>query len=62
MLVLTRKINERLIINGNIIVEVLGQKQGQVRIGISSPPEVTIDREEVHLRKLNGLPPFTNKI
>jgi len=48
MLVLTRKLSENIIINGNItvkIVKINGDKS--VRIGIDAPKSVTIDREEV---------------
>lgn len=51
MLVLTRRVNETIVINGNIRVTVLGLKGGQVRIGIDAPPEVVVDREEVAQRK-----------
>lgn len=51
MLVLTRRPNETIVIDGKIRVTVLGIKGGQVRIGIEAPPEVVIDREEVAQRK-----------
>ena len=51
MLVLTRRTNERLIIGDDVTVEVLGIKGGQVRIGISAPDNVSVDREEIRLRK-----------
>lgn len=51
MLVLTRRRNETIVIDGKIRVTVLGIKGGQVQIGIDAPPEVSIDREEVALRK-----------
>lgn len=51
MLILTRKLNERLIINGNITIEFLGFRNGQCRLGIRAPREVTVDREEIYLRK-----------
>jgi carbon storage regulator len=51
MLVLTRRPNETIVIDGKIRVTILGIKGGQVRIGIEAPPEVVIDREEVAQRK-----------
>lgn len=51
MLVLTRRVNETIVIGGNIRVTVLGIKGGQARIGIEAPPEVSVDREEVAQRK-----------
>jgi carbon storage regulator CsrA len=38
MLVLSRKINERIIIDGNIEVEGLGLRGGVVRLGIKGCP------------------------
>lgn len=48
MLVLSRKKNEAIVINGNIriiIVEVRGDK---VRLGIEAPKEVPVHRHEIH--------------
>jgi carbon storage regulator len=51
MLVLSRKAGESLIINGDVRVTVVAIKGGGVRIGIEAPPEVTVDRAEVHARR-----------
>ena len=51
MLILTRRIQETLVIDGDIEVTVLGVKGGQVRLGVKAPIEVAVDRKEVHLRK-----------
>lgn len=51
MLILTRRIGEKLIIGDDIEVVVLGIKGGQVKIGINAPDHVTVDREEIHIRK-----------
>lgn len=48
MLVLTRKTGEKIIVDGCITIEVLSVDGNKVRIGITAPPEVRIDREEVH--------------
>lgn len=51
MLVLTRCVGERLIINdGEIQLNVLEVKGNQVRIGINAPKHVTVHREEVYDR------------
>ena len=50
MLVLSRKIGEEIIIDGRIRVTVTGIKGDKARIGIDAPPDVRVDREEVHRR------------
>ncbi len=51
MLVLTRSIGERLIINnGEIRLSVLEIKGNQVRLGIDAPKSVSVHREEVFER------------
>ena len=50
MLVLTRKLNETIVINGNIRVKVVAIKGNQVRLGIDAPDSVAILREEVRDR------------
>jgi carbon storage regulator CsrA len=48
MLVLSRKLNERIVFPGiDAKVQVLGIKTGVVRLGIEAPPEVSVLREEV---------------
>ena len=50
MLILTRKANEKLVINDNIVITILEFKGNQVRVGIDAPDEVSILREEVYDR------------
>ena len=52
MLILTRRVGERLVIGGNVFVTVLGLKGNQVRIGVEAPIEVPVHREEVYQRIL----------
>jgi len=52
MLILTRRVGETIRINDDITVTVLGVQGMQVRIGVSAPVGVPVDREEIHLRKL----------
>lgn len=47
MLILTRRPEEALIIDGNITVTVLGIKGNQISIGIDAPKDVAVHREEV---------------
>ena len=51
MLVLTRKVNETLVVSpGELTITVLSVTKGKVRLGLSAPPEVQIHRQEVLLR------------
>ncbi|PIQ28734.1 carbon storage regulator [bacterium (Candidatus Blackallbacteria) CG17_big_fil_post_rev_8_21_14_2_50_48_46] len=48
MLVLSRKINESIIIGDSVEVIVLEVRDGHVKLGIKAPREVSIHREEVY--------------
>lgn len=50
MLVLSRKLGERLVIGPNIIVTVLEVRGNVVKLGCEAPPSVPIHREEVSRR------------
>jgi carbon storage regulator len=54
MLILTRKQNESVIIDGDIKVTVLSDKHGQVKLGIEAPDDVEIWREEIYENILEG--------
>ena len=56
MLILTRKIDQGIVISGNILVRVLGVERDRVKIGISAPLEVTVLRQELLERDGRGLP------
>lgn len=47
MLVFSRKIGERVVINDNVVVTVLSVKGRGTRLGIVAPPAVRVDRAEV---------------
>ncbi|MEI8375266.1 MAG: carbon storage regulator CsrA [Planctomycetota bacterium] len=48
MLVLSRKLNESVVINHDIVVTVLGVQGDRVRLGIEAPGEIPVHRQEVH--------------
>ncbi len=48
MLVLSRKKNESIIINDNIIVTVVDIRGDKVRLGFDAPKDVPIHRREVY--------------
>lgn len=52
MLVLSRKVGEKLVIDDDVTVAILSVKGNQVRIGIAAPPEVQVHREEIYQRVL----------
>lgn len=47
MLVLSRRVNETLLVNDNIRFTVLGVSGNQVRIGIEAPADVIVLRAEI---------------
>jgi len=47
MLILTRRKEESIIINGDIKIKILGIDRGQVKLGFETPDEVVIVREEL---------------
>ena len=48
MLILTRKVNETLMVGDDVSVTVLGIKGGQIRIGINAPRDIGVHRQEVY--------------
>ena len=47
MLVLSRKLGEKIVIGDNIVVTVVKIDRNQIRIGIEAPHEVPVYREEI---------------
>jgi carbon storage regulator len=56
MLVLARRVNEKIMIGGGqIVITVIDVlPSGKVRLGISAPPDMIVDREEVHQARERG--------
>jgi carbon storage regulator len=51
MLVLTRKVGERISIGPDVVVVVLEVRGQHVRVGVEAPPSVPVWREEVLARQ-----------
>ncbi|WP_339734104.1 carbon storage regulator CsrA [uncultured Gimesia sp.] len=47
MLVLTRRKDEEILINGNISIKVLSVKGNRVRLGVEAPDDVQVNRAEI---------------
>jgi carbon storage regulator len=54
MLILTRRMDESIMIGDEVIVTVLSVNGKQVRIGIDAPADVSVHREEIYNRIQNG--------
>lgn len=52
MLILTRRVGDKIVIGSNIVVVVLGWEGNQVKIGIEAPDDVKILRNELIERAL----------
>jgi carbon storage regulator len=50
MLVLSRKLNEEILINGNVTVKVIAISGTQVRLGVEAPDDVSIKRPDAAKR------------
>ncbi len=48
MLVLTRKLNENILIGDDIVVKVLKMGLESIRIGIQAPSDVPVHRQEIY--------------
>ena len=63
MLILSRKLNERLVIDGRIVVHVIKLDNDHVKIGIEAPRDVPVFRTEVYEEiKKNNNQALTSKI
>lgn len=53
MLVLSRKLNESIVIDNDIFVTVLRVRGNTVLLGIEAPREIPVHRQELHARIQN---------
>lgn len=51
MLVLSRRLNQAIVIAGRVRVTVLAITPNRVELGVEAPPQIAVDREEIHLRR-----------
>ena len=47
MLVLSRKLGEKIVIGDSIVLTIVKIDRNQIRLGIEAPPSVSIFREEI---------------
>ena len=50
MLILTRRVDETVMIGDEVTITILGVKGNQVRVGINAPKSVAVYREEIYER------------
>ena len=48
MLILSRKLNESIVIDGRIVVRILRIDRDSVKLGIQAPVELSVHRQEVY--------------
>jgi carbon storage regulator len=51
MLVLTRRMGETIVIDGEVEVTIVAVQGDRVRVGVTAPKDVLVDRQEVHRRR-----------
>lgn len=48
MLILTRNVNEKIMVGDDVEITVLSVTGGQVRLGVEAPKDVPVHREEIY--------------
>ncbi len=57
MLILSRKLNEKIMIDGGkVVVQVIRIDRDHVKLGIKAPPEMPVHREEIQNAIKRGTP------
>ena len=50
MLILTRKVGQKIMIGDDIVIDFLENNKGEIRVGVIAPKNVEVHREEVYWR------------
>lgn len=50
MLILSRKVDESIMIDANIEIKVISVDDGKVKLGISAPKDIEIHRKEIYVQ------------
>jgi carbon storage regulator len=50
LLILTRRVNESIVVGDQVTVTVVAVKGNQVRLGVDAPRDVAVHREEIYKR------------
>ena len=61
MLVLSRRLNQTIVIGGRVRVTVLAITPNRVELGVEAPLQIAVDREEIHLRRQSAQPAVNAK-
>ncbi len=56
MLVLSRRVDESIVVDRKITIQVVKIQGNKVRLAIDAPPDVSVDREEVRRRRDAEMP------
>ncbi len=56
MLILKRRVDERILIGDDIVITVITARNGEVRLGFDAPDSVVILREELKRRPMRKQP------
>ena len=57
MLILSRKVGQSIVINGNVVVKVVRVDGDQIKLGIQAPESVKVNREEIQRQQDAGIAP-----
>ena len=57
MLILSRKLNESIVIDGRIVVKVLRIDRDTVKLGIQAPSDLPVHRQEIYDAIMRNKPP-----